>query len=83
MKKRRTFTGWTLVTCLCFLFFLLFFIYPISRTMINSIYDFKTNAFTLESFKKFFTKKYYTNTIWNSLRVTSLATLSTAFLVPP
>ncbi|MBQ8080466.1 MAG: iron ABC transporter permease [Clostridia bacterium] len=78
MKKRRL-DGWALITGLCFLFFLFFFLYPISRTLLNSIYDFTTGTFTLASFQKFFTKRYYTNTIWNSLKVTSLATLSTTF----
>ncbi len=79
MKKRRLPDGWTLITCLCFLFFLVFFLYPISRTLINSIYDSATGTFTLASFRKFFTKRYYTNTVFNSLRVTTLATLSTTF----
>ncbi len=79
MKRRRFFSGWTLITCLCFLFFVFFFIYPISRTLINSVYDFSAGRFDFSSFVKFFTKRYYTNTIWNSLRVTLLATLSTTF----
>ena len=79
MKKRGAFSGWNLITGLCFLFFAFFFLYPISRTMANSVYDFAAGKFDFSSFTKFFTKKYYTTTVWNSLRVTSLATLSTAF----
>ena len=79
MKKRRFLNGWTLITAGCFLFFAFFFLYPISRILINSVYDFESGTFSIAAFQKFFTKKYYTNTIWNSLKVTSLATLSTAF----
>ncbi|MBR3873242.1 MAG: iron ABC transporter permease [Clostridia bacterium] len=79
MKKRRFLNGWTLITAACFLFFLFFFLYPISRIFINSVYNFETGTFSMKSFVKFFTKRYYTNTVWNSLKVTSLATLSTAF----
>ena len=72
--KKKTFSGWTWITLACFLFFAVFFIYPISRIFLNSVYDFNTGTFSLKAFEKFFGKKYYTNTIWNSLRVTTCAT---------
>ena len=63
--KKKTFSGWTWITLACFLFFAVFFIYPISRIFLNSVYDFNTGTFSLKAFEKFFGKKYYTNTIWN------------------
>ncbi len=78
-KKRRGFLdGWDIITLACFAFFLFFFIYPISRIFVNSVYDFETGAFSLQPFVEFFSKKYYTNTIINSFKVTTAATLTTA-----
>ena len=73
--KKKTFSGWTWITLACFLFFAVLFIYPISRIFLNSVYDFNTGTFSLKAFEKFFGKKYYTNTIWNSLKVTTCATV--------
>ena len=69
--------GWTLITLLCFAYFAFFFIYPISRIFIGSIYDFDTGVFSLAAFQKFFSKSYYTNTIINSAKVTTTVTLLT------
>lgn len=79
MEQRRKFRidGWTLVTLLCFAYFAFFFIYPISRIFISSVYDFETHTFTMAAFQKFFSKSYYTNTIINSAKVTTTVTLLT------
>ena len=76
-RKRWKLDGWTLVSLLCFLYFAVFFIYPITRILISSVYDAATNTFDFSYFIKFFSKKYYTNTIINSLKVTVLATVFT------
>lgn len=75
--KKFKIDGWTLVSLLCFLYFAVFFIYPITRVLISSIYDPVTQSFDFSYFVRFFSKKYYTNTIINSLKVTILATLLT------
>lgn len=76
-RKRWKLDGWTLVSLLCFFYFAVFFIYPITRILVSSVYDAATNTFDFSYFIKFFSKKYYTNTIINSLKVTILATLLT------
>ena len=76
-RKRWKLDGWTLVSLLCFFYFAVFFIYPFPRILVSSVYDAATNTFDFSYFIKFFSKKYYTNTIINSLKVTILATLLT------
>ncbi|MEG1558014.1 MAG: iron ABC transporter permease, partial [Oscillospiraceae bacterium] len=69
-----------IITLLCFAYFVFFFIYPISRVFISSVYNFDTNTFSFEQFTKFFTQKYYTNTILNSVKLTVSVTLITTVL---
>lgn len=79
-KKRSFFEGWNLITLLCFIYFVFFFIYPISQVLISSIYNFETHTFTLEHFAKFFSEKYYLNTILNSFKLTVIVTLLVSVL---
>lgn len=76
-KKGKLLDGWTIVAILCFVFFAVFFIYPILQVLLSSIIDSKTGQLDFSYFVKFFEKKYYTNTIKNSFKVTTLATLFT------
>lgn len=76
-RKRMRIDGWTLISIICFVYFGIFFIYPISKILINSVYDSASGTFQFDTFVKFFSKKYYTNTIINSLKVTTLATFLT------
>ena len=76
-KTRKPLSGWTLITIACLAFYAFFFLYPILRIFANSVIDSKTGEFSLAAFTKFFSTKYYTNTIINSLKVTSAATLVT------
>ena len=79
-KKRSFFDGWNLITLFCFIYFVFFFIYPISQVFISSVYNFSTHTFSLQPFIDFFSKKYYTNTILNSLKLTVCVTLITTVL---
>lgn len=77
MKKRLRLDYWSVVTGIAIAFFLVFFLYPVSRVFVNSVYNFKTGDFSLEAFRKFFSRSYYTSTIFNSFKVTITATLIT------
>lgn len=77
MRMRSQLDYWKVVTSIAIAFFLLFFLYPVSRVFVSSIYDFRTGAFSLEAFRKFFSRRYYTSTIGNSFKVTIVATLIT------
>ena len=76
-ENKKRFDYWSIVTIASILFFLLFFIYPVSKIFINSVIDSETGKFSLEAFRKFFSREYYTVTILNSFKVTLAATLIT------
>lgn len=42
VKSRRRFDYWSLVTLVSILFFLVFFIYPVSKIFVNSVIDGET-----------------------------------------
>lgn len=71
---------WLAITLCAFALFILFFVFPVYKIFINSVYDAKTGQFTLAAFEKFFSRTYYTSTVWNSLKVTLLVTLLAAAL---
>src|SRR5690625_2731055 len=81
MNKKKFFKldFWMIMTIIVFLFFLLLFLYPMYKVFINSIYV-EEEGFTIHAFKEFFSKKYYTSTIINSLKVTTVVTILTAIL---
>lgn len=78
-KRKFKLDGWTAISLACLAFFGIFFIYPIFRILILSVYNTTTKQFDFSVFKTFFTNKYYTNTIWNSLKVSTLASISALF----
>lgn len=71
---------WLAITVCAFALFLLFFVYPIFKIFANSVYDPETGRYSLEAFRKFFSRTYYTSTVWNSLKVTALVTVLAAAL---
>ncbi len=79
MKKSHKLNGWTLLSLVSFAFFVVFFIYPILQILLSSIVDPATKQLDFKYFIMFFQKKYYSNTILNSFKVTLLATLLTSF----
>ncbi|MEA5017593.1 MAG: iron ABC transporter permease [Erysipelotrichaceae bacterium] len=77
VKRKNRLDGWTIISIICFLYFAVFFIYPITRVLMSSIIDPTTNSLDFSYFTQFFARKYYTNTIINSMKVTISATLLT------
>ena len=77
MKKRISFDYWNAITLITLVFFILFFLFPVLQIFIQSVYDSASCTFSLDSFKKFFSRSYYTSTITNSFKVTIAATLIT------
>lgn len=71
---------WTAVTVVVFALFLFFLIWPMARLLLNGFRDASTGAFSLENFKTFFGKKYYTNAIWNSLSVAVCVTAAAVII---
>lgn len=75
-KKGVRFDFWTFVGLLSLVFFGLFLIIPIARML---VYSFQTAdgaaGLTLDNFIKFFSRPYYTNALWNSIKVVLAATV--------
>ena len=72
-KKGVRFDFWTFVSLLSLVFFGLFLVIPVIRML---IYAFQSEeaVFTVDHFIKFFSRKYYTRSLWNSVKVVSAAT---------
>ncbi len=66
---------WSGISVFALLVFALFFLYPIINLFVQCLVDPKTGAVSLANFAKFFSKPYYYNTFFNSLKVTCCVTL--------
>lgn len=73
-SKSRRFDLWMIVSIVLFLLFAVFLIYPLIGIMKQSVIG-EDGKLTLSQFAKFFSQKYYTNTISNSIKVTLTVTL--------
>jgi len=74
-KKLLRWDFWTSVTILSVVIFALFLIYPLFSLFISSFQDPVTGSFTMENFAKFFRKKYYYQSLINSMWVTTCVTI--------
>lgn len=74
MKTKYKFDIWSIVSVVLFCLFMLFLIYPLFGIMKQSLVD-ANGKLSLVQFSKFFSQKYYTNTISNSVKVTVAVTL--------
>lgn len=71
---------WTFFTLLILAVFLVFVVFPLVLILYKSVIDPASNSLTFENFTRFFTRKYYLNTLTNSFKVTVVATLISATL---
>ena len=71
---------WSVVTLVVFVLFALFLVYPLFKLLVSGFKDTETGAWTLDNFRTFFGKKYYTNAIWHSLAIGVGVTLITVVL---
>lgn len=65
LKKRRD--GWTLVSILLMLIFLIFLVWPIANLLKEAVI--KNGQFSLDAFETFFGKTYYYGSIFNSVKI--------------
>lgn len=79
MKQKHS-PIWTFLALLVLAIFLIFVVYPLVLIMYKSVVNPADNSFTLANFTRFFTRKYYTNTLLNSFKVTVVSTLISATL---
>lgn len=73
-KKGVRFDFWTFVSLLSLVFFGLFLVIPVIR-MLCFAFQSEEAVFTVENFVKFFSRKYYTRSMMNSIKVVSCATV--------
>ena len=76
----RKFNIWMFLTLCILAMFLVFVVYPLLMVLYKSVINPADGGFSLENFTRFFTRKYYTNTMLNSFRVTFLSTFISAAL---
>ncbi|GHV62072.1 iron ABC transporter permease [Spirochaetia bacterium] len=81
MNEPRKKDAWTVITGAVFLIYIVFLLYPLITLFAKSLIG--PEGFSLASFQKFFSSKYYYGTIVNSLRVTFSVTLLTVVLAVP
>lgn len=74
-KTKLRFDFWTIITIALVALFTLFLVYPLASLFINSFRVESVNGFTLDNFTKFFSKKYYYRSLFNSLKLTVCVTI--------
>ena len=82
-NKSKVFNFWVLMTVFSLGIYLIFFVSPIGTLLKEAVYSPTTKMFTFEHFAKFFERKYYSQTIINSFKVTTLATVFTLAIGVP
>lgn len=78
--RRKNAAVWNVFTLIILAIFLIFVVYPLVLILYKSVINPADGSFTMENFTRFFTRKYYTNTLKNSFKVTIVATLIAATL---
>lgn len=82
-NRSKVFNFWVLMTVFSLGIYLIFFVSPIGTLLKEAVYSPTTKMFTFEHFAKFFERKYYSQTIINSFKVTTLATVFTLAIGVP
>ncbi|AJY75356.1 ABC transporter permease [Paenibacillus beijingensis] len=80
MKRRDI---WSFITAIIFLGYIVFLALPLFMILIKSFFDGTTGEFSLDYFYKFFSKAYYMNAVWNSLKVTVSVTVLAVIVAGP
>ena len=67
MQDKKHSPIWTFLALAILAAFLIFVVYPLALVLYKSVLDPGTGSITFENFTRFFSRKYYTNTLLNSL----------------
>ncbi|MBR3251712.1 MAG: iron ABC transporter permease, partial [Erysipelotrichaceae bacterium] len=78
---KKNFDVWKIVSAVILGLYVLFLIYPLVKLLYNAF--FSNGVFTLEQFQKFFSQSYYIKSIYNSVKVSILATILTLIIGIP
>ncbi len=79
--KAKNFDVWKIVSVIILALYALFLIYPLWKLLYNAF--FSNGVFTLEQFEKFFSQSYYIKSIFNSIKVSLMATILTLIIGIP
>lgn len=66
-KKHKIFEFWNIASVIILLLFLVFLVYPLAGLLKEAVYT--SDGFSLDAFRRFFSKVYYYSTISNSFRI--------------
>lgn len=80
---KRRLDIWSIITLVIMLLYIVLLAFPLVTILIKSIQNADTLQFSLEYFKKFFSKSYYYGSIFNSLKVTTWVTILSVVLATP
>ncbi|NHN28931.1 ABC transporter permease [Paenibacillus agricola] len=82
-QRARRFDIWMLITILIFIVYIVFLAFPLFTLLIKSFFDGTTGDFSLGYFEKFFSKQYYLNALFNSIKVTVSVTVLSVLIAAP
>lgn len=82
-KAKMKWDFWSVVTLVIMGIFALFLVYPLLSLFASGFKDTETGAFTLANFAKFFEKKYYYQSMFNSFKVTVCVTILAILIGAP
>lgn len=83
MKQKRQFEVWSVITILLLVFFCIFLIFPLFGILKQSVVDVEAGGLSLKHFQRFFSQQYYSQTIFNSIKVTVAITFCTLLIGVP
>ncbi|MBS6645033.1 MAG: iron ABC transporter permease [Clostridiaceae bacterium] len=82
-KGKFRFDFWSVSNLVILAFLGIFLVFPFSSLIYRSLFSPKTDGITLQNFITFFTKKYYYNTLKNSMYCCAVTTLTTTLIGVP
>ncbi|MBJ6360053.1 ABC transporter permease [Paenibacillus sp. GCM10012307] len=81
--RMKRFDIWSMITAAIFVGYIVFLALPLFMLLIKSFFDGTTGEFSLAYFTKFFSKAYYMNAVWNSIKVTVSVTILAIVVAGP
>lgn len=81
--RAKRFDIWMLITVAIFIMYVLFLVLPLFTLLFKSFVDGTTGQFSLVYFQKFFSKQYYFDALFNSMKVTAAVTVLSVLIAGP
>ena len=81
-KSNKSLDVWKLASLVILFLYILFLLFPLYKLLQTAFIN-NDGHFTLEQFQAFFSQSYYVDSIFNSLKVSGLATVLTLIIGVP